>query len=308
MIFTAEGYSAGFSQLVSGWIVWGISFWLALTYRHPVGLFIISKFHLDPQFTDIIGLIGTAIISLVILSVIIIFLLRFLMKTILPRYLNSILGAFVGGTNAIVSIVFVLLLLTILPVGTHIRNSISHSQISGLLINFAKRYGGPITSTLDTATEEAAKFLTVSPDSKERIALNIRPTNWDLVDDEESENRLLYLLNQERIRNGILPLKLDEQLRTVARIYSRKMFEEKYFSHFDPENHDISYRLNQAQILYHVAGENLAYAPDVDTAYNGLLGSEGHRRNMLDPKFAKVGIGAVDAGIFGKMFTQIFTN
>jgi len=38
------------------------------------------------------------------------------------------------------------------------------------------------------------------------------------------------------------------------------------------------------------------------------MNSPGHKRNILDPAFNKVGIGVIDGGVYGKMVTQVFTN
>jgi len=46
----------------------------------------------------------------------------------------------------------------------------------------------------------------------------------------------------------------------------------------------------------------------VSTAHVGLMNSEGHRENILDPKLNKIGIGVIDNGVYGKMFVQVFTN
>jgi len=40
----------------------------------------------------------------------------------------------------------------------------------------------------------------------------------------------------------------------------------------------------------------------------GLMNSPGHRANILNPNFHKIGIGVIDGGIYGKMYTQEFTN
>jgi len=67
-------------------------------------------------------------------------------------------------------------------------------------------------------------------------------------------------------------------------------------------------RLEKAGVSYSIAGENLALAPTVQTAHTGLMNSEGHRANILEPQFKRVGIGVIDNGIYGKMFVQIFTD
>lgn len=55
-------------------------------------------------------------------------------------------------------------------------------------------------------------------------------------------------------------------------------------------------------------GENIGYAPDVDTAHRGLMNSPEHKKNILDPAFHRVGIGIISTKSFGIMVTQDFAN
>jgi uncharacterized protein YkwD len=66
--------------------------------------------------------------------------------------------------------------------------------------------------------------------------------------------------------------------------------------------------MRAAGIQFVVAGENLAYAPNVDIAQRGLMNSPGHRANILRPEFGHVGIGVIRSAAEGSMFTQDFTN
>lgn len=117
---------------------------------------------------------------------------------------------------------------------------------------------------------------------------------------------MLELVNKERKAAGILPLTMDTRLVQLARMKSRDMIEKGYFSHTSPTYGSPFDMMKAAGISYRIAGENLAGAPDVVTAHNSLMASEGHRRNILNPAFTKVGIGIVSGGPYGMMFTQMF--
>jgi uncharacterized protein YkwD len=86
------------------------------------------------------------------------------------------------------------------------------------------------------------------------------------------------------------------------------MFERGYFSHYNPEGMSPFDRMEQAGIHFIAAGENLALAPNVTIAHQGLMDSPGHRANILSTDFGKVGIGVMDGGMFGRMFVQEFTD
>ena len=40
-------------------------------------------------------------------------------------------------------------------------------------------------------------------------------------------------------------------------------------------------------------GENVAYGPSIEAVHEELMASEGHRHNVLDPRFTVIGIGIV---------------
>ncbi|MEO5953203.1 MAG: CAP domain-containing protein, partial [Chloroflexia bacterium] len=67
-------------------------------------------------------------------------------------------------------------------------------------------------------------------------------------------------------------------------------------------------RMDTAGITYRTAGENLALAPSLDIAHEGLMNSPGHRANILNADFGRVGIGVLDGGVYGKMFVQEFRD
>jgi uncharacterized protein YkwD len=66
--------------------------------------------------------------------------------------------------------------------------------------------------------------------------------------------------------------------------------------------------MKDAGVEYRTAGENLALAPTLHIAHNGLMNSPGHRANILHPQFGRVGIGIMDGGLRGLMVTQNFRN
>jgi uncharacterized protein YkwD len=115
-------------------------------------------------------------------------------------------------------------------------------------------------------------------------------------------------VNKERRKAGLSLLEKDIEMRTVARAHASDMFKKGYFSHINLENESPFDRIKKYKITYKTAGENLALAQTVEIAHIGLMNSPGHRRNILNPKFGRLGIGIMDGGIYGIMVTQNFRN
>ena len=119
---------------------------------------------------------------------------------------------------------------------------------------------------------------------------------------------MLELINAERSAAGLRPLAADPELTQVAEAHSTDMFARGYFAHVTPEGRDPFERMREAQVRFSTAGENLALAPTLQIAHTGLMNSPGHRANILQPEFGRVGIGIMDGGIHGLMVTQDFRN
>jgi uncharacterized protein YkwD len=66
--------------------------------------------------------------------------------------------------------------------------------------------------------------------------------------------------------------------------------------------------MHEANVRFLTAGENLALAPTLEIAHRGLMNSPGHRANILNPDFGRVGIGIMDGGMRGLMVSQEFRN
>lgn len=119
---------------------------------------------------------------------------------------------------------------------------------------------------------------------------------------------MLVMVNNERRKRSLKPLKTDPEIAVVAREHSEDMFLRGYFSHYTPEGVDPFERMHQRNIQFFIAGENLALSQTLQLAHKGLMESPGHRANILNPAFGRVGIAVLDGGIYGLMITQNFRN
>ncbi|MGM7700252.1 CAP domain-containing protein [Pseudalkalibacillus sp. Hm43] len=122
------------------------------------------------------------------------------------------------------------------------------------------------------------------------------------------EQQMLDLVNQERQKAGLAPLKADPELTKMARVKSQDMIDNNYFSHNSPTYGSPFDMMDQFGIEYNTAGENIAGNGSVQGAHTSLMNSDGHRANILGSQYTKIGIGIVDGGPYGKMFTQAFTG
>jgi len=122
------------------------------------------------------------------------------------------------------------------------------------------------------------------------------------------EQDIINLVNQERTKQGIPKLTEDWQLSRVARIKSQDMIDNNYFSHTSPIYGSPFQMLNSFGIRYTAAGENIAYGQKTaQQVMNTWMASSGHRANILNRNYNKIGVGVARDPNNGQLyFTQIF--
>jgi len=121
------------------------------------------------------------------------------------------------------------------------------------------------------------------------------------------EQQMVNLVNQARNSAGLPPLAVDPVLSGLARIKAQDMASNGYFSHTSPTYGSSFDMMKKVGVKYRYAGENLAKAPSVSSAYKTLMYSSGHRSNMLNRNYDRVGVGVITSGKY-KIIVQIFTG
>lgn len=124
------------------------------------------------------------------------------------------------------------------------------------------------------------------------------------------EKEVLTLVNEIRVDAGLSSLSWDDALGQVARAHSEDMRNRNYMAHDNPDGLSPFDRMRNAGIHYMTAAENVAAGQTTPQAVvDSWMNSEGHRANILNPDFNKLGVGyASGGGIYGHYWTQNFTN
>jgi uncharacterized protein YkwD len=122
------------------------------------------------------------------------------------------------------------------------------------------------------------------------------------------ELRVLNLVNHARGVKGLPPLAPHLGLRSAARAHGAEMLTHGFFSHRSLDGRTPGQRVRDGRVGVRLVGENLALAPDVQTAHRALMNSRDHRRNILSSRFRLVGIAVLDGGAHGLIIVQDFAD
>ena len=139
---------------------------------------------------------------------------------------------------------------------------------------------------------------------------NNQPENPS-VPDTDTENasfvrQVVNLVNQERAKAGLSPVTADTSIQAAAQVRAKEI--EKSFSHTRPDGSSFSTALTQQGVTYRGSGENIAWGQKTpEQVMNGWMNSDGHRANILNKNFTKIGVGYHQNASGTNYWTQLFT-
>lgn len=139
---------------------------------------------------------------------------------------------------------------------------------------------------------------------------NNQPENPSVPDtDTENANfvrQVVNLVNQERAKAGLSPVTADTSIQAAAQVRAKEI--EKSFSHTRPDGSSFSTALTQQGVTYRGSGENIAWGQKTpEQVMNGWMNSDGHRANILNKNFTKIGVGYHQNASGTNYWTQLFT-
>jgi uncharacterized protein YkwD len=219
---------------------------------------------------------------------------------------NHLFGLIPGLINGMIYTTIIAALLLALPLKNSITRETRSSHIAITLSMQAEWANKKLAPVFDQAVRQTMNSLAINPQSHEKVALHF--TYDDPSIRPSLEAKMLELINTERAKEGLKPLKADREETMVARAHSKDMFVRGYFAHVNPDGKDPFDRMKEAKIKFKSAGENLALAQTLQIAHTNLMNSPGHRANIMNPAFGRVGIGIQDGGFYGLMISQEFRN
>ncbi|CEQ27206.1 CAP domain-containing protein [Paraclostridium sordellii] len=120
------------------------------------------------------------------------------------------------------------------------------------------------------------------------------------------EMQTIDLINSERDKNDLDRLTFSEKAKISSEKHSEDMKENNYFDHLNKENETPFDRMKKEDIIYSIAGENIA-AGQINSVYahEALMNSLGHRKNILGD-YENVGVGVSFGGYYKIYYTQNF--
>lgn len=117
---------------------------------------------------------------------------------------------------------------------------------------------------------------------------------------------IVTLVNAERAKEGLSPLTLNLQVSAAAQVRSSEIVSS--FSHTRPDGSSFVTALQEQNISYRRAGENIAWGQKSPTeVMNSWMNSSGHRANIMNSHFTTIGVGYYSVN-GANYWCQLFTS
>jgi uncharacterized protein YkwD len=313
-LITVHAARRGFVPYLTELLAFGIGLTVAFALFDPIGGFIHAHLGINAGVAGF----GTFLLLLVVTHALIQAPVhqasRWVANNLRPHLTESVyntVSAIPGFGVAVMVATLLLCVAVVVPIAG-LKPAVAGSVIGSRIVSGAGFVRNPVQRLLVPANAAAPRILESDPVSNPGedafLKLNI-PANVQIEPDPAGEDKMLQLVNQARQQAGLSPLRADPLLQQAARGHSADMYQRHYFSHMTPDGKSPYDRLHDLRFHYVTAGENLAFAPDVASAWDSLMKSPDHRANILNSDFRCVGIGSYK-GLNGyeEMFTQDFAD
>ena len=119
---------------------------------------------------------------------------------------------------------------------------------------------------------------------------------------------VLKLINEARSKAGVAPLKLGATLPKIAELKAEDMVKNNYFAHTSKTYGTPFKMMEDYNIDYNSAGENIAGNPSIKAAVESWLASDTHKQNLLSSSYQYIGIGIAKSPTYGYIIVAMFVG
>jgi uncharacterized protein YkwD len=122
--------------------------------------------------------------------------------------------------------------------------------------------------------------------------------------------QVVNLVNQERARAGVGPVNLHPALSDAAQGHSNEQAARDLMTHSGANGSNGGQRMAAVGYAWHAWGENIAAGqPDAASVMSAWMSSsEGHRANILNPRYTDIGVGLAYSARGVPYWTQDFAG
>lgn len=151
------------------------------------------------------------------------------------------------------------------------------------------------------------RWITVELTITEKSGSSVTPEKPSSDDDfREIREEIVRLTNEERAKEGLTLLEIDEKLMEAAQIRANEMLQS--YSHTRPDGRKCFSVLDDMELPYTVCAENIGIDGSAYGHVSGWMNSAGHKKNIMNQSTKKIGVGYIIDISGNSRCVQLFTD
>lgn len=149
----------------------------------------------------------------------------------------------------------------------------------------------------------------VVPEQPEKPDMPVVPEEPEIPDTSEEDSsyaaQVVHLVNEERAKAGLSALTVDTGLEAAGLVRAQEIVSN--FSHTRPDGTSFSTAIREQNVSFRGAGENIAWGQrSPEEVMNAWMNSPGHKANILNENFTRIGVGHYQNGSGTNYWVQLF--
>lgn len=138
-----------------------------------------------------------------------------------------------------------------------------------------------------------------------------QPENPGTPDVPETDSsyaaQVVRLVNEERAKEGLSELSIDEGLEAAGNVRAKEIVSS--FSHTRPNGTSFATAIREQGVSYKSSGENIAWGQrSPEEVVNAWMNSPGHRANIMNANFTRIGVGHYQNDSGTNYWVQLFAD
>lgn len=151
----------------------------------------------------------------------------------------------------------------------------------------------------------------VAPEQPDESEIPVVPETPDASDTPDADSsyaaQIVRLVNEERAKAGLSALTVDTGLTAAGNVRAKEIVAS--FSHTRPDGTSFATAIKEQGVSYRSVGENIAWGQkSPEAVVSAWMNSPGHRANILNENFTRIGVGHYQNGSGTNYWVQLFAN
>ncbi|MDE6764002.1 MAG: CAP domain-containing protein [Oscillospiraceae bacterium] len=187
--------------------------------------------------------------------------------------------------------------------------AVKNSDKSVCSVSWGKWDGNKITLTVKAKKNGTAQIKVYAKKFTNLTAetINVSVGGGSDKKSGSASDEVIDIVNSERSAQRVSSLKSDDTLNKIAEQRAREIAVK--FSHTRPDGTKCSSLLQENDIVNVYAGENIAAGHrSAEEVMKTWMNSDGHRKNILNENYTRIGVGVYEASDGNTYWVQVFTS